>query len=78
MANKKPPAKKAPAKKAAAANSLSAKEQETIADALHDIFEGRTSPNRVADNCLEIWKASTPKKKWQDEVWAPWTTGYGV
>ena len=74
MATKKAPAKKAPAK----ANSLSAGEQEQIAEALDDIFRGRTSPNRVADNCLKIWKAATPKKKWQDEAWAPWTTGYGV
>lgn len=83
-ANTKAPAKKkaaAPKKKAAPkkqANSLSAKEQDAIQAALAEAFAGRTSPYKVAAACLKVWKATTPRKKWDNEPWARYIEGFGT
>ena len=67
------------ATKKADTNKLSAKEQQAIAAATESLWAGRTSPYKVADALLAIWKAAMPRnQKWKDEPWAPYTTGWRV
>ena len=93
MAAKKPakkaPAKKAPAKKKAAPkkaaaekqdaanNVLSAEETATIVEAMRVGFEGRTSPNKLADQLAVIWRAINAGESYNDQVWAMWVTNHG-
>ena len=65
------------ATKKTTAKQLSAAEEKQIKDALNEIFAGRTSAWKVAEGCLKVWKAVSPRKSFDNEEWARYTEGYG-